>query len=330
MKHGHIPVLYKVKADTNWTIRFTILFLKHKYSTPMIVCSSCGSEFIKSPTLANPYCCPTCGSAPQRIDGFFSWAPELAVENEHFPSKSFEDLFEQEAGSFWFRSRNAVILWALGKFCSDFTSLLEIGCGTGFVSRAIKDKYPLAQIQGTEVHLRGLSYAQIRLPDIDLMQLDAQKLPYKNEYDVVAAFDVIEHITDDELVLQNIYHALKVNGFCVITVPQHMWLWSAVDQEACHKRRYSATELRSKLTRAGFQIVKSISFVSLLVPLMLAARRATTRNRRKSAALGLGLNTLLDKVLALVMDIELILIKLGVSFPIGGSRLVVARKVERL
>ena len=294
----------------------------------MIVCSSCGSEFIKSPNLANPYCCPTCKSSPQRVGDFFSWAPELAAENEHFPFESFENLFELEAGSFWFRSRNAVILWALGKYCPGFTSLLEIGCGTGFVLRAIKNKYPDVVIHGSEVHSSGLSYAKARLPDTELVQLDAQKLPYKNEYDVIAAFDVIEHIKDDELVLKNIYNALNKNGFCLITVPQHRWLWSEVDDAACHQRRYSAADLHTKLTLAGFHIVKSTSFVSLLVPLMLAARRSATRDGKQCATVGLGLNSSLDKALSIVMSLELVLLKMGISLPVGGSRLVIARKIH--
>lgn len=294
----------------------------------MINCLSCGARFNKSPNEENAYKCPVCQYCPQLVDGFYSWAPELAAQNENFPSESFDKLFELEATSFWFRSRNKVILWAINNYCSDFHSLLEIGCGTGFVLNGIRKEFLNARISGSEIHSNGLAYASIRLPDVELMQLDAQKLPFVDEYDVIGAFDVIEHIKEDELVLKNIYKGLKPNGICLITVPQHMWLWSDVDKDSLHQRRYSAAELHAKLKKVGFEVVKSTSFVSLLIPLMLLARRSAKTSRRKSSPrVGLDLPPTLNKLMLLVMYIELMLIKVGISFPIGGSRLVIAKKI---
>lgn len=265
---------------------------------------------------------------PQLINGFYSWAPELAAQNENFPAESFENLFKLEEGSFWFKSRNKIILWALRKYCPNFSSFIEIGCGTGFVLDGIRKEFINAQISGSEIHSSGLAYASIRLPDIELMQLDAKKFPFIDEYDVIGAFDVIEHIKEDELVLSNIYNGLKPNGFCLITVPQHMWLWSDVDKDALHQRRYSAAELHAKLKRVGFEIVKSTSFVSLLVPLMLIARKsAKLGSRQSSSTVELSLPATFNKLMLLIMNIEFMLIKLGLSLPIGGSRLVVAKKV---
>ena len=295
----------------------------------MIICSSCQTKFVNSTEPAQFYRCSSCAYSPQKTDDFFSWAPELASENENFPAESFKKLVEVEAGSFWFRSRNTIILWALKKYCGDFESLLEIGCGTGFVLSAIKKQYPSVRIQGSEIHSNGLTLAAVRLPDVELVQLDARRLPYADEFDVIAAFDVIEHISEDKQVLRNIHVGLKQHGFCVVTVPQHMWLWSQVDTDACHQRRYSATELHIKMKRAGFEIIRTTSFVSLLIPLMLLARRpANTAKSNKTSTVGLGLPPWLDKLLGWVMAVEFLLIKLGFSPPIGGSRLVVAKKID--
>lgn len=266
--------------------------------------------------------------SPQLINGFYSWAPALSAQNENFPAESFQNLFDLEEGSFWFKSRNAIILWAIKKYCPDFRSLIEIGCGTGFVLNGIRNEFINVEIAGSEIHSNGLAYASVRLPDIELMQLDAQQFPFVNEYDVIGAFDVIEHIKEDELVLSNIYDGLKPNGVCLLTVPQHMWLWSDVDKDALHQRRYSAAELHAKLERVGFEVVKSTSFVSLLVPLMLIARKsAKVVSCQSSSTVGLNLPATLNKLMLLIMNIELMLIKLGISLPIGGSRLVVAKKM---
>lgn len=231
-----------------------------------------------------------------------------------------------EESNFWFRSRNDIILWALRKYFSDFQSLLEVGCGTGFVLSGIAQAFPHARIAGSEIYTAGLSVAAKRLPGVELLQMDARKLPYEAEFDVVAAFDVIEHIFDDELVLRNFYKAIKPGGGCLITVPQHQWLWSPVDEVACHQRRYSATELRTKIEAAGFRIVRSLSFVTLLLPLMLASRLAARHSGNAGDSETLALNPVLDRTLEAIMRVEHQFIKWGANFPLGGSRLVVARK----
>jgi SAM-dependent methyltransferase len=166
------------------------------------------------------------------------------------------------------------------------------------------------------------------LPDAEFIQMDARKLPYEAEFDVLAAFDVIEHIAEDELVLRNFHRAIKPGGGCLITVPQHQWLWSPVDEAACHKRRYSARDLHAKVEATGFRILRSTSFVTLLLPLMLASRLAARRKETTGGSGELALNPALDRVLEKIMQTDFFIIKSGVSLPIGGSRLVVLQRKE--
>lgn len=287
----------------------------------MIICPSCAAQDISAETG-----CPRCGFAPARIDGFLAWAPELAKQNDGFPEESFAGLAKVEAGHFWFRARNALILWALGRYCPGFASLLEVGCGTGCVLSAIAQAFPEARIYGSEIYTTGLAFAAQRAPGAELMQMDARILPYEAEFDVVAAFDVIEHIDEDERVLQCVYRAVKPGGHCLITVPQHQWLWSPVDEAAYHKRRYGAQDLHAKMTSAGFRILRSSSFVTLLLPLMLASRLQTRRSREVGGSEALRLPPALDRALAAVMGVERLAIQNGLSLPVGGSRLVVAQR----
>jgi len=289
----------------------------------MILCPSCGSNDID---VDNG--CSRCSFMPARVDGFRAWAPELAKNNDGFPEESFEGLARVEAGNFWFRARNAIILWALRKYFPHFQSLLEVGCGTGFVLSGIAQAFPHARTAGSEIYTAGLAFAAKRLPGAELLQMDARRLPYEAEFDVVAAFDVIEHILEDELVLRNFHRAVKPGGGCLITVPQHMWLWSPVDEAACHQRRYSASELHAKVEAAGFRIVRSTSFVTLLLPLMLAARLKARRSGQAGGSESLALNPMLDRTLETVMRIEHLVIRSGVSLPVGGSRLLVLQRKE--
>lgn len=248
--------------------------------------------------------------------------------NIGFRAHYFKELAELEAGNFWFCGRNQFILWAVSKYFPDIRSFLEIGCGTGFVISAISQKFPGVRILGSEYLEEGLAYARQRLPSAEFTQMDARCIPYESELDAIGAFDVLEHIQEDGVVLQQIYKALKPGGFAFITVPQHRWMWSVVDEYACHVRRYDAKELHEKVGDAGFEIVRSTSFVSTLLPVMYLSRllQRNKMNMSIDNMAGLRINPIFNKILELFLRFELALIRVGVSLPVGGSRLLVARK----
>ena len=99
-----------------------------------------------------------------------------------------------------------------------------------------------------------------------------------------------------------------------------------------HVRRYTATELRRKVEAAGFEVVRMTSFVSLLLPMMFASRlRLRIRERKEFDAIGeLRQPRAVNMALEAVMMIERTLIRRGLSFPAGGSLLLVSRKRSQL
>jgi len=184
------------------------------------------------------------------------------------------------------------------------------------------------RLSGSEYLEEGLVYARQRVPTVTFTQMDARCIPYESELDGIGAFDELEHIKDDEAVLQQMYKALKPGGFAFITVPQHHWLWSAVDEYACHVRRYDANELHKKVCKAGFEIIQSTSFVSMLLPAMYLSR-LLQRNKMDvslDTMAELRINPILNKLLEWLLRFEFALIRVGVSLPVGGSRLLIARK----
>jgi len=248
--------------------------------------------------------------------------------NIGFKSHYFKELAELEAGNFWFRARNKIILWTLHKYSPELTSFLEIGCGTGFVISAISNQFPEARLLGSEYLEEGLVYARQRLPSTEFTQMDARQIPYKLELDAIGAFDVLEHIEEDEIVLQQIFKALKPNGIVFITVPQHRWLWSTVDEYACHIRRYGSSDLHEKVRKAGFKIIRSTSFVGTLLPAMYLSRLLKRNNMdvNMDAMAELRINPILNKIFESLLNVELALIRMGVDLPVGGSRLLIASK----
>lgn len=288
----------------------------------MILCPSC-TQPLKSPE--EP--CQHCGFSIPTIDGFRAWAPEFSHAGGGFKEESFSHLAVLEASNFWFRARNELIIWALRRYFPRMNSFLEVGCGTGYVLSGVTTAFPQARLVGSEIFVAGLGHAAERIPGAELVQMDARRIPYVEEFDVVAALDVIEHIAEDEQVLDQLYRATKPNGGAIISVPQHMWLWSKADEYACHERRYATGELDRKIRAAGFSIVRSTSFVSLLLPLMfasrLAARNASDYDPRGEFEIAPVINSSLERVLAF----ERAIIRAGANFPVGGSRFIVARRL---
>lgn len=253
---------------------------------------------------------------------------ELKNMNSGFKSQYFQQLAELEEGNFWFCARNQLICWAIHKYFPALKSFLEIGCGTGFVLSAISKRFPQSRLFGSEYLEKGLEYARQRVPSAEFTQMDARCIPYESAFDAIGAFDLLEHIEEDVIVLKQIYKALKPGGVAFVTVPQHRWLWGAVDDFACHVRRYNANDLHQKVYSVGFEIIRSTSFVGSLLPVMYLTR---VLQRKKTYEFiddidGLRINVVLNKIFYFFLSFEFALIRVGISLPVGGSRLLVARK----
>lgn len=274
--------------------------------------------------------CPQCAAEPSRIENFLAFAPELAQGAEGYDPSHFVELAQLEAGNFWFGGRNRLIIWALRRFFPSAQSFLEAGCGTGFVLSGVAAAFPLLRLAGSEASTSGLAFAAQRVPGAQLFQMDAHRIPYRDEFDVAGAFDVIEHIEDDHAVLRELRAAVVPGGGLVLTVPQHPSLWSEYDARAGHVRRYRSAELRQKVVEAGFEIVKMTSFVTLLLPLMYLSRLTQRAPRQDYDPLAeLRIAPWLNRTLGAVLGIERGMIRAGVLMPAGGSLLVVARRPER-
>ncbi len=271
--------------------------------------------------------CPACGYQPPNIAGFPALAPDLADSSDGYRAGLYSELAVLEADNFWFQARNQLIIQVMQRYFPQAHRVLEIGCGTGFVLSGIAAVFPEALLTGSEIFSAGLAYAADRVASAEFLQMDARHLPFVAHFDMVGAFDVLEHIIEDELVLAEIHNALQPGGGLILTVPQHRWLWSRQDESACHVRRYTAAELRYKVNAAGFSSLYETSFVSLLLPLLWLSRL------RKNHAVGendpmseLRIGSIANTALGWVMMLERILIQAGIRFPAGGSRLLVARK----
>jgi SAM-dependent methyltransferase len=267
---------------------------------------------------------------------------EAEETSETYDARDFERLFAVEDRHFWFRARNHILSEVFKKITAplpDNYRVLEVGCGTGNVLRHLERCCEKGIVVGMDLYDEGLQFAR-RRTNCPLLRGDMRRPPFRQPFDVIGLFDVLEHLPDDREILGYLHEMLGQGGALVLTVPAHMSLWSYFDDNAHHCRRYTVAELRDKLTAAGFKVEFSSQFMSILYPLVWASRRinsarsgykpgdaASADQAHQLVANDLKITPGLNGILAGLLSLEALPIRNRVALPIGTSILAVARKV---
>jgi SAM-dependent methyltransferase len=234
----------------------------------MFYCPICKNSLTK---LDEGYSCSHCVRSFSVIDGIPSFVDQN-TEIESFNPADFHSLYEMEQKHFWHIGRKEIILQVLRRNIPDLSEIrmLEIGCGNGNIMGHLLQNG--INVTGGDIFLEGLNYCRRRNSTVSLYHIDIMSLPFNNTYDVIGAFDVLEHIEDDIRALKEINVALKSGGLLILTVPAYKFLWSYFDRRSRHQRRYSKSELIAKLEQAGFAIRKVSYYMFFLFPVFVAMR----------------------------------------------------------
>jgi SAM-dependent methyltransferase len=252
----------------------------------------------------------------------------------------FAKLADVESRHFWFRTRNQVITALTQQFvkdCSDGYRVLEVGCGTGNVLQALEKACSRGVVVGMDLFAEGLAFARKRT-SCALVQGDVEQPGFGVPFDVVGAFDVVEHLPDDLRILRSFHAMLRPGGMLLLTVPAYRSLWSYFDEASHHCRRYEPRDLRQKLDQAGFEVEFLSPFMASVYPLMLLVRRISSLRRQgktpsAESDLSLTLQELrivpvLNGLLTFVLRQEARLIQARRVLPFGSSLIAAARRKQ--
>jgi len=298
----------------------------------MLSCLICKSPLTQS---KDQYTCQNCGINYPTKEGIFQFARDTPHEEQYFPDNAFEILYRSEENNFWFRVRNKIIGNTIARFIPTNSRILEVGCGTGYVSRYLKKLG--YHVECADLFFNALQFCRVRDAGEKYYQINLADKIFVEEFEGICAFDVLEHIEDDLNILTNLHNALKPGGFLFITVPADMRLWSEIDVHAKHKRRYSAEDLRIKLERNGFTVIKMSYFMTFLYPVIILSRKFSFKqgkldteqekiDRIKHKAMTeLQPNWILNSALFFIFSLEIPVIGLF-DLPFGSSLLCVAVK----
>lgn len=256
------------------------------------------------------------------------WAAGVRTEIS-YPAEHSDLCFSLEDQSFWFAHRNRAILAMIDAFPPPAGTILDVGGGNGFVTKALQESGREAVLLEPNPHgarnavTRGVR--QVICGDTESAGLVEGSLA------AIGLFDVVEHISDDVAFLEALRPKLMPGGRIYLSVPAFSMLWSAEDVSAGHYRRYRAGTITRVLARAGFRVDYTTYIFALLplpifflrtLPSLLRVRGETAdtvRGEHGTAGRGAGL---IDALLAP----ELALIRKRRRVPFGASCLVVASR----
>jgi len=308
--------------------------MKTSGAGPERVCTACGAhEPIEAgrPVWPVGVPCRGCGAVVPEHDGIPLFAPALAYADAGFDLAAFDRLARIEAGHFWFVARNELIVGLAERHFPNARSYLEIGCGNGAVLGALARSRRWERLVATDLHPAGLAHARQRLtPAVELAQMDATVIPARAAFELCGAYDIIEHVPDDEAALRAMRASTAPGGGAIIAVPQHPALWSRADEIGKHQRRYRRGELEAKLERSGYRVVFSSSYTVVLLPLMALNRlkaRLLPADADADIFRELDVGPGLNRAFKILLRTEVRLTLAGMRWPAGGSRVVVAKAV---
>jgi SAM-dependent methyltransferase len=158
--------------------------------------------------------------------------------------------------------------------------VLEVGCGQGAFAVRLARRY---RYVGLEPDARSFEAARDRLArhvaSAEVRNGDLSALAPDEAFDLVCAFEVIEHMEDDRGALETWVDRVRPGGSLVVSTPASQHRFAAWDEMVGHFRRYDADDLRALLTNAGLEEVRVNHFGAPLGYPLEALRNAIARQR---------------------------------------------------
>ncbi|MDD2331933.1 MAG: methyltransferase domain-containing protein [Candidatus Cloacimonetes bacterium] len=159
--------------------------------------------------------------------------------------------------------RQKYVKRAIQRYFTKYSNLRYYDAGAGFCQYSwfVLKHYPLSQVHAADLKTEYLSSFANSLPEalherFSYDQGDLQIYEPPNQYSLITAIDILEHIPDDVATLKHFYDCMQERGLLIISSPSD--LDEAARFTAEHVRPgYNKKELEQKVANAGFKILES-------------------------------------------------------------------------
>lgn len=182
----------------------------------------------------------------------------------------YEKMSKMESTYWWHVGRLAIFDRQLEKLSKKKRlKILNIGCGTGGTIKMLEKHGDVTNVDVSDEAIRYMK--EKGYPNV--IKVDGIKLPFKdNTFDLVAAFDVLEHIEQEVGALEEWRRVLGPQGQIFISVPAYQWLWSQHDISLHHHRRYTRKSLKKAGKKAGLKDTRLSYAIGFSLPLVVGFR----------------------------------------------------------
>lgn len=166
-----------------------------------------------------------------------------------------------ELNYWWYENKRTLIKELIKKYSKEtYNEILDVGCGPGINIKMLEE---FGNVLGIDPFQDAINFCEKK--DLNVKKIEAEKMSKLNKkFDIIVMGDILEHINEDEKVLDETFKSLKDDGKVIITVPAFRSLFGLDDISLHHKRRYNKKELIQKLNQAGFS-VKFINYNHFLL-----------------------------------------------------------------
>ena len=213
----------------------------------------------------------------------------MEQQKTDFTNEQFDAIYPDGIENhYWSKSRNRIVAKVVKKYRAS-GKVLEVGCGRGVVI-----DYLISQ----GIELRGVELAEVSplatVKDKIWTNCDAKDIPeeYRDQVGTLLLLDVIEHLPEPELFLQQLKEQYKKLKTLIITIPARQELFSNYDEFNGHFRRYDLEMLRNTAAHIQSKLVYQaylyhILYLPTKVILSLSGKRSTTIKPPKGIMIGL-------------------------------------------
>ncbi len=241
----------------------------------------------------------------------------------------FNKYYEFERTHWWFVVRAKLIVDVIKSrmISTAPLSILNIGSATGRTSEILQQ---FGDVTSVEYDKECFEFAKdiLKMPVVNGSITD---LPFPSEkFDLVCAFDVVEHVYDDATAINEMYRVCKAAGYLFLTVPAFQSLWSMHDEVNHHQRRYRKNNLLKLFADKKGQVVKLTYFNSILfVPIYMLRRlqkiSLSKKNQENRSDFEIIKSSFINNAFYSIFNLERLLLK-KVAFPFGVSLMLLWKK----
>jgi SAM-dependent methyltransferase len=242
------------------------------------------------------------------------------------PVHMADEWFKIASGAhFWIRRRFDVLRKLAKNIPIRGQKMGEIGCGYGLVQKQVEEHYGI-KVDGFDLNADALRDSVARNHSRFCYDVFECNPRLAAQYDLLALFDVLEHIEQEKPFLEAVLYHLKPGGHLLINVPALMTFYSAYDKVVGHQRRYSMPSLHAACTEVGLKRVVVTYWGLPLVPFLWLRNLRVSRQKDPQRVIQVGYkppNQLANQFLNAWCRLELVPQRL-----LGTSLMAIYRKEE--